>query len=187
MDNQFDLTWDKTNQIIENLISDKYFEWALLVGLGVNLPIKIKEMVSLRWEDLYDFKKKELVKEFKLGSKVFVVNGMVKKYLSYVVDSLNKGMDPKQEVFTINGKIINGVMVTREFKRWEKRYSLEISPTDLRKIFARRVIEKFGFHNNVLLWLKSVLGQKNVDDVVSLAGYVEQEDINLEIISHGLE
>lgn len=187
MEESYKLTWDVTNNLIDKLINESEFEWALLVGLGVNLPIKIKEMVSLKWEDLYDFEKKKVVDEFHVGSKVFIVNGMVRRYLNHVINSISSNLHSQREIFTIKEKVINGVMVTREFKRWEKRHDVEIAPTDLRKIFARRVIEKFGFHNKVLLWLKGVLGQKNVDDVINLAGYKEWDDINLEIIAHGLE
>ena len=47
MEESYKLTWDVTNNLIDKLINESEFEWALLVGLGVNLPIKIKEMVSL--------------------------------------------------------------------------------------------------------------------------------------------
>ena len=179
------LTWKEVNKLITKLVDDDKYEWALLLSLGVNLPIKIKEVLSLKWEDLYNFHDECVAHEFSVGKKNFNINGSVESLLMHAsVGDRVEGTD----VFKVNDKLVNSVMVSREFKKWYKVYSLGIVPTDLKRIFARRVIEKFGFHNKVLLWLKAVLGQVTVDDVVELAGYhCDWDDINLEIITKGLE
>lgn len=57
------LEWSQTMNLIRNLYNDEYYRMSLLISFGAFWRLRISDILSLKWEQVYDLDEFTLVEQ----------------------------------------------------------------------------------------------------------------------------
>lgn len=162
----FDKATAKALKLIRNE-NDKTF--GLLIICGINLGLRISDLLSLTFADLRDDTIK--IKEQKTNKlRVLKVNDSIKQALIYFED-----MNDNFHCFrSQKGSIYSSQHVNRLLK---KHFNKDTSSHSLRKTFGRRVWENNGESDKALTYLSDIFNHKDTATTRIYLG-IRQEEID---------
>lgn len=149
--------------------------FGLLIICGINLGLRISDLLKLDWEQL---KKDEFsILEMKTGKKrTITINDNIKSQLNYFKDNISyqKGGYP---FMSQKGTIYSVQQVNRLIKKYFK--GQRISSHSLRKSFGRRVWDVNGKSDEALLYLSEILNHSNTNVTRRYLGIRDEEITNI--------
>ena len=150
------LNWDEAMSLVHRLYRDRNYTISLLIATGCFTGLRISDILTLRYRDLFspEFEIRE-----KKTKKLRVVR--VNKDLRNHAEQCFKALqlkDPSRKAFiSRKGTVFTTQRVNVIFKELKSRYGLKIahfSTHSLRKTFGRRVVEMAGPENAEMQLIK---------------------------------
>jgi len=157
------MEWDTMLNLVLKLKRDKNHVFALLIGVGCHIGLRISDLLTLRWVDLLD-KDKFHFTERKTGKvREITIHPDLQPFLKEMVElqqsSLTDYMfaNKKGKPFTIQH-------INRKLKVICKKYKVKgnYSTHFMRKTLARRAFEISGESEKVLILLSDMLNHSSV-------------------------
>jgi len=76
------LEWSQSMNLIRNLYRDGDYRISLLVSFGSFWGLRISDILSLKWQQVYDMDEFELVEKKTQKCRVIKINGQLKKHIN---------------------------------------------------------------------------------------------------------
>jgi integrase len=139
------LEWNQSMNLIRNLYNDENYKMSLLISFGSFWGLRISDILSLKWVQIYDKDEFELVEKKTKKSRTIKINGQLKLHIS---DCYGK-MNPRtlvEYIFTSQkGSVYSIQRINVILKDLKVRYNLKIknfSSHSLRKSFGREIFNR---------------------------------------------
>ncbi len=139
------LEWNQAMNLIRNLYNDNNYKMSLLVSFGSFWGLRISDILSLRWEQVYEKEEFQLVERKTKKTREIKINSQLKQhiidcYKKIQPQSLDKPIFTSQKSTVYSIQRINVVL-----KDIKVRYNLKIknfSSHSLRKSFGREIFNR---------------------------------------------
>jgi integrase len=139
------LSWSEAMNLIRNLYNDENFKISLLISMGCFFGLRISDILSLRWEQIYNLDELSLV-EHKTGkTREIKINAQLKRH---IIDCYNSIIPRSLDEFIFTsqkGSIYTIQRINVILKEMKGRYNLKIknfSSHSLRKCFGREIFNR---------------------------------------------
>ena len=139
------LEWGQTMNLIRNLHNDKNYRMSLLISFGAFWGLRISDILSLKWEQVYDLDEFTLVERKTRKTREIKINSQLKRHIADCYNNIKlKSLDgyifisQKATVYSIQR--INVML-----KDMRVKYNLKIknfSSHSLRKCFGREIFNR---------------------------------------------
>lgn len=171
---EFDKALDKGLKLIR---TGENKPFGLLVVCGINLGLRISDLLELTFEDLK--KDKIEIKERKTGKlRILTVNDNIRGALQYFVEDLSFELNGKAFV-SQKGTVYSIQHVNRLIKKYFK--GNRITSHSLRKSFGRRVWENNVRSDEALLYLSEIFNHTSTLETRKYLGIRSEEISNIYI------
>jgi integrase len=139
------LEWNQSMNLIRNLYNDGNFKMSLLISFGSFWGLRISDILSLKWEQVYD-KEEFTIVERKTGkSREIKINAQLRRH----VEDCYKNIRPRmldEYIFTSQkGSVYSIQRINVVLKDMKVKYNLKIrnfSSHSLRKCFGREIFNR---------------------------------------------
>jgi integrase len=141
------LEWSSAMNLIRNLYNDENYKISLLVSFGCFFGLRISDILSLKWETIYDKNEFEMIEMKTKKNRIIKINSQHKKhifdcYQRIMPKSLNEYIFISQKGSVYSIQRINVIL-----KDLKVRYNLKVknfSSHSLRKCFGREIFNRSG-------------------------------------------
>lgn len=150
------------------LKSDKEKSFGLLIICGINLGLRVQDLLNLTFEDLRK-EKIDIIEGKTKKKRTLIINNNIKKALNSF-DELDKGFcfkSQKQSIFS--KQHVNRLM--------KKYFKGKVSSHSLRKSFGRRVWENDNESERSLIYLSEIFNHSSIQMTRIYLG-IRQEELN---------
>jgi len=139
------LEWSQSMNLIRNLYRDGDYRISLLVSFGSFWGLRISDILSLKWHQVYDMDEFELVEKKTQKCRVIKINGQLKKHINDCYQKI-KPYSVEESIFiSRKGSVYTVQRINVILKDLKVRYNLKIknfSSHSLRKCFGREVFSR---------------------------------------------
>ena len=139
------LEWNQAMNLIRNLYNDNNYKMSLLVSFGSFWGLRISDILSLRWEQVYEKEEFQLVERKTKKTREIKINSQLKQH---IIDCYKK-IQPKsldKPIFTSQKSTVYSIQrINVVLKDIKVRYNLKIknfSSHSLRKSFGREIFNR---------------------------------------------
>ena len=170
----FDATLNKAMKLLKN--DDKKFKIAFLTIIGINVGLRISDLLKLRFKDL-DNDTISLIEQ-KTGKKRDIkINNHIKK--AYLIYKDRIGLVDKEDFLFVSqkGTVYSVRHVNRLLLEIFGTKNKNISSHSLRKTFGRRVWENDGESERALIMLSKIFNHSSTSITRRYLG-IQQEEID---------
>jgi integrase len=139
------LEWSQSMNLIRNLYRDGDYRISLLVSFGSFWGLRISDILSLKWQQVYDRDEFELVEKKTQKRRVIKINGQLKKHISDCYLKINPHTVEESIFISKKGSVYTVQRINVILKVLKVRYNLKIknfSSHSLRKCFGREVFSR---------------------------------------------
>jgi integrase len=139
------LEWNQAMNLVRNLYNDKKFKMSLLISFGSFWGLRISDLLSLKWKNVYDLDEFSLV-EHKTGkTREIKINDQLKHHISDCYQNIRpRSLD--ENIFTSQkGSVYSVQRINVILKDLKVKYNLKIrnfSSHSLRKCFGREIFNR---------------------------------------------
>lgn len=141
------LEWSQAMNLIRNLYNDGNYRISLLIAMGSFWGLRISDILSLKWEQVYDRDEFELVEKKTQKVREIKINAQLKQH----INDCHKKISPRSQtdfIFTSQkGTVYSIQRINVILKDLKKKYNLKIknfSSHSLRKCFGRTIFDRSG-------------------------------------------
>lgn len=141
------LEWGQAMNLIRNLYNDGNFRMSLLVSIGCFFGMRISDILSLRWKQIFNVDEFTLVEQKTQKAREIKINNQLKRHISDCYQNIKPCtldeyifISQKSTVYTIQR--VNVIL-----KKMKVKYNLKIknfSSHSLRKCFGREIFNRSG-------------------------------------------
>jgi integrase len=139
------LEWNQSMNLIRNLFNDGNFKISLLVSFGSFWGLRISDILSLKWEQVYNLDEFELVEKKTKKSRTIKINSQLKRHIRDCYDKI-KPRTINEYIFTSQkGSVYTIQRINVILKDLRIKYNLKIknfSSHSLRKSFGREIFNR---------------------------------------------
>jgi len=141
------LDWNQAMNLVRKLYDDKNYRMSLLISFGAFWGLRISDILSLRWNDIYNKDEFQIIEKKTQKNREIKINPQLKLYIS---DCCNIIRPASQEEFVFisqKGTVYSIQRINVILKDLKVRYDLKIknfSSHSLRKCFGRTIFERSG-------------------------------------------
>jgi integrase len=141
------LDWNQAMYLVRKLYDDKNYRMSLLISFGAFWGLRISDILSLRWHDIYNKDEFQLIEKKTQKNREIKINPQLKRHIS---DCYNIIRPASQEEFVFisqKGTVYSIKRINVILKDLKVRYDLKIknfSSHSLRKCFGRTIFERSG-------------------------------------------
>jgi len=139
------LEWSQSMNLIRNLYRDGDYRISLLVSFGSFWGLRISDILSLKWQQVYDMDEFELVEKKTQKCRVIKINGQLKMHINDCYHKI-KPYSVEESIFiSRKGSVYTVQRINVILKDLKVRYNLKIknfSSHSLRKCFGREVFSR---------------------------------------------
>jgi integrase len=141
------LDWNQAMNLVRKLYDDKNYRMSLLVSFGAFWGLRISDILSLRWNDVYNKDEFQLIEKKTQKNREIKINPQLKRHISDCYN-LIRPVSPDEFVFiSQKGTIYSVQRINVILKDLKVKYDLKIknfSSHSLRKCFGRTIFERSG-------------------------------------------
>ncbi len=141
------LEWGQAMNLIRNLYNDEKYKMSLLVSFGCFFGLRISDILSLKWETIYDKDEFELIEKKTKKKREIKINGQLKKHI-YDCHQQIKPKSLGEFIFTSQKDSIYSIQrINVVLKDIKTNYNLKIrnfSTHSMRKSFGREIFNRSG-------------------------------------------
>jgi len=136
------LEWSQSMNLIRNLYRDGNYRISLLVAFGSFWGLRISDILSLHWQQVYDRDEFELVEKKTQKRRVIKINGQLKKHINDCYQKTKPNSVEESIFISKKGSVFTVQRINVILKELKVRYNLRIknfSSHSLRKCFGREI------------------------------------------------
>ncbi len=141
------LPWDTALNLIRNLYNDENFKMSLLIAIGSFWGLRISDILSLRWEQVYDKDEFELVEKKTQKKREIKINEQLKRHIRDCYEQINPRTMNEYIFISQKGSVYSVQRINVILKDLRSKYNLKIknfSTHSLRKCFGREIFNRSG-------------------------------------------
>lgn len=139
------LEWNQSMNLIRNLYNDGDYKISLLVSLGSFWGLRISDILSLKWEQVYNLDEFELVEKKTMKRRTIKINTQLKRHINDCFENI-KPRNLDEYIFTSQkGSVYSIQRINIILKDLKIKYNLKIrnfSSHSLRKSFGREIFNR---------------------------------------------
>jgi integrase len=139
------LEWNQSMNLIRNLYNDGNYRMSLLISFGSFWGLRISDILSLKWEHVYDKEEFTIVEKKTRKSRDIKINAQLRRH----IEDCHKNIRPRmlnEYIFTSQkGSIYSIQRINVILKDMKVKYNLKIknfSSHSLRKCFGREIFNR---------------------------------------------
>lgn len=154
------LEWNQAMNLIRNLYTDNNYKMSLLVAFGAFWGLRISDILSLKWEQVYDKDEFVLIEKKTKKQREIKINSQLKRHIKDCYERINPRM-LDEFIFTSQKSSVYSVQrINVILKEIKVRYNLKIknfSSHSLRKCFGREIFNRSGSNAELAIVKLSLL------------------------------
>jgi integrase len=139
------LSWSEGMNLIRNLYNDGDYKISMLVSFGSFWGLRISDILSLKWEQVYNLDELELLEKKTKKNRTIKINSQLKRHIHDCYENI-KPRTLNEYIFTSQkGSVYSVQRINVILKDLKVRYSLKIknfSSHSLRKCFGREIFNR---------------------------------------------
>jgi integrase len=176
------LEWNQSMNLIRNLYNDGNYKMSLLISFGSFWGLRISDVLSLKWEQVYNHDEFSLV-EHKTGkTREIKINAQLKRHIEDCYEKI-KPRTLDEFIFTSQkGSIYSIQRINVILKDLKVKYNLKIknfSSHSLRKCFGREIFNRSAENAELaIVKLSQLFNHSNPSITRRYLGITQQELLN---------
>lgn len=139
------LEWNQAMNLIRNLYNDENYKMSLLIAIGTFWGIRISDILSLKWEQVYDLDEFDLIEKKTKKKREIKINVQLKRHILDCHEKINP-RSINEYIFTSQkGSVFSIQRINVILKDLKLKYNLKIknfSSHSLRKSFGREIFNR---------------------------------------------
>jgi integrase len=139
------LEWNQSMNLIRNLFNDGNYKMSLLISFGSFWGLRISDILSLKWEQVYNLDEFSLV-EHKTGkTREIKINSQLRRHIEDCYKNIKPRMLSEYIFTSQKGSIYSIQRINVILKDMKVKYNLKIrnfSSHSLRKCFGREIFNR---------------------------------------------
>jgi integrase len=141
------LEWNQAMNLIRNLYNEEKYKMSLLISFGAFWGLRISDILSLKWEQVYNLDEFTFVERKTKKARDIKINSQLKRHIAECYQNINpRTLD--EFIFTSQkGTVFSIQRINVILKDMKIRYNLKIknfSSHSLRKCFGREIFNRSG-------------------------------------------
>ena len=141
------LEWGQTMNLIRNLYNDENYRMSILISFGAFWGLRISDILSLKWEQVYNLDEFALVERKTKKNREIKINSQLKLHIADCYQRIKpKSLD--EYIFTSQKSTVYSIQrINVMLKDMKVKYNLKIknfSSHSLRKSFGREIFNRSG-------------------------------------------
>jgi integrase len=141
------LDWNQAMNLVRKLYDDKNYRMSLLISFGAFWGLRISDILSLRWNDIYNKDEFQLIEKKTQMNRDIKINPQLKRHISDCYNIIRPVSLEEFIFISQKGTIFSIQRINVILKDLKVRYDLKIknfSSHSLRKCFGRTIFERSG-------------------------------------------
>jgi integrase len=139
------LDWNQAMNLVRKLYDDKNYRMSLLISFGVFWGLRISDILSLKWNDIYNKDEFQLIEKKTQKNRDIKINPQLNRHISDCYNNI-RPISPDVFVFiSQKGTVYSIQRINVILKDLKVKYDLRIknfSSHSLRKCFGRTIFER---------------------------------------------
>ena len=139
------LEWNQAMNLIRNLYNDGNYKISLLISLGCFFGLRISDILSLRWEQIYNLDEFTLIEKKTMKSRTIKINSQLKRHIEDCYQKIRPRTSSEYIFTSQKGSIYSIQRINVLLKDLKVKYNLKIknfSSHSLRKCFGREIFNR---------------------------------------------
>lgn len=139
------LEWNQAMNLIRNLFNDGNYKMSLLISFGAFWGLRISDILSLKWNQVYDLDEFELVEKKTKKVREIKINTQLKHHIRDCYDKINPKTADEHIFTSQKGSVYSIQRINVILKDLRAKYNLNIknfSSHSLRKCFGREIFNR---------------------------------------------
>jgi integrase len=139
------LEWNQSMNLIRNLYNDGNYKISLLISFGSFWGLRISDILSLKWEQVYNLDEFIIVEKKTKKNREIKINAQLKRHISDCYQKIRPRILSEFIFTSQKGSIYSVQRINVILKDLKKQYNLKIknfSSHSLRKAFAREIFNR---------------------------------------------
>ena len=148
------LEWNQAMNLIRNLYNDENYRISLLVAMGSFWGLRISDILSLTWEQVYGLDEFEVIEKKTKKNREIKINAQLKQHISDCYDRIQPRKMDEHIFLSQKGTIYSIQRINVILKDLRTKYKLKIknfSSHSLRKCFGREIFNRSGSNAELAL------------------------------------
>ena len=136
------LQWDEAMNLIRKLAKDKNYKISLLVALGCFTGLRISDILSLRWKQIFKTEEFEIIEKMTGKKRTIRLNNQLQKHISECYENIMPIGINAPILVSQKGTVFSIQRINIILKEIKAKYKLKVknfSCHSLRKTFGRQV------------------------------------------------
>lgn len=139
------LEWNQSMNLIRNLYNDEDYKMSLLISFGSFWGLRISDILSLKWNQVYDLDEFELVEKKTKKSRTIKINAQLKQHIMDCHMKIRPRVNDEFIFTSQKGSVYSIQRINVILKGLKVKYNLKIknfSSHSLRKCFGREIFNR---------------------------------------------
>jgi integrase len=139
------LEWNQAMNLIRNLYNDENYKMSLLIAIGTFWGIRISDILSLKWEQVYDLDEFDLIESKTKKKREIKINAQLKRHILDCHVKINPRSSDEYIFTSQKGTIYSIQRINVILKDLKVKYNLKIknfSSHSMRKSFGREIFNR---------------------------------------------
>ncbi len=139
------LEWSQSMNLIRNLYNDKNYKISLLVSFGSFWGLRISDILSLKWEQVYDKNEFIIIEKKTKKKREIKINQQLKNHIADCYNKIRPSSLEEAIFLSQKGTVYSIQRINVILKGLKVKYNLKIknfSTHSLRKCFGREVFNR---------------------------------------------
>ena len=139
------LEWNQSMNLIRNLYNDSNYKISLLIAFGSFWGLRISDILSLKWEQVYNLDEFSLTERKTGKTREIKINSQLKRHIEDCYKSIRPRMLDEYIFTSQKGCIYSIQRINVILKDLKSKYNLKIrnfSSHSLRKCFGREIFNR---------------------------------------------
>lgn len=139
------LEWNQSMNLIRNLYNDGNFKISLLVSFGSFWGLRISDILSLKWEQVYNLDEFTIVEKKTKKNREIKINAQLKRHISDCHQKIRPRTTDEFIFTSQKGSVYSVQRINVILKDLRTKYNLKIknfSSHSLRKSFGREIFNR---------------------------------------------
>ena len=175
------IPWNKMQSTVLKLERDNQFKYALLIGVGSYVGLRISDLRILKWNDILNKQILVVTEKKTKKERKITIHPDLQEIVQRIYVKLNPDVNQYMFVNRFGDRAISIQHINFKLKEIFVKYGVEgqFSSHCLRKTLSRQIWQKNGCSDKALLLLSDLLNHNSVLTTKRYLGIQEQEISNL--------
>jgi len=141
------LDWNQAMNLVRKLYDDKNYRMSLLISFGAFWGLRISDILSLRWNEIYNKDEFQLIEKKTRKNREIKINPQLKRHISDCYNFIRPVSLDEFVFISQKGTIYSIQRINVILKDLKVKHDLKIknfSSHSLRKCFGRTIFERSG-------------------------------------------